>query len=78
MAKDTFVTLQEAWTARDWETVRTLETDDLFRLHNKQLQEYIRLGRIKSWNASVSIRHICINTSARSSMSTLPYISPRA
>jgi ribosomal protein L37E len=55
MAKDTFVTLQEAWTARDWETVRTLETDDLFRLHNKQLQEYIRLGRINV------MERICVN-----------------
>ena len=45
-SKETFVTLQTAWTQRDWEKIRTLEKEELFEQHNTQLQEYIRLGRI--------------------------------
>ena len=45
-SKNVFVTLQTAWTQRDWEKIRTLEKEELFEQHNTQLQEYIRLGRI--------------------------------
>lgn len=45
-AENTFIELQNAWSARDWERVRTLEGEALFEHHNTQLQEYIRLGRI--------------------------------
>lgn len=45
-SKNIFVTLQTAWTQRDWEKIRTLEKEELFEQHNTQLQEYIRLGRI--------------------------------
>ena len=40
-AKSLFVKLQEAWTARDWSTIRTFETNELFEQHRKQLQGYI-------------------------------------
>lgn len=40
-AKTLFVKLQEAWTARDWSTIRTYETNELFEQHQKQLQGYI-------------------------------------
>lgn len=40
-AKTLFVKLQEAWTARDWETIRTFETNELFEQHKRQLQGYI-------------------------------------
>lgn len=40
-AKTSFVKLQEAWTQRDWSTIRTLETNELFEQHQKQLQGYI-------------------------------------
>lgn len=36
-----FIKLQEAWTARDWETIRTFESVELFEQHKKQLQGYI-------------------------------------
>ena len=45
-SKNVFITLQTAWTQRDWEKIRTLEKEELFEQHNTQLQEYIRLGRI--------------------------------
>lgn len=41
-SKMVFVTLQAAWTARDWNRVRSFESEDLFRMHKTQLQEYIR------------------------------------
>ena len=39
--KDVFVKLQEAWTKRDWSTIRLFETNELFEQHNKQLQAFI-------------------------------------
>jgi len=45
-AKEVYITLQQAWMARDWETVRLFEKDTLYRQHELQLQEYVKLGRI--------------------------------
>lgn len=36
------VELQEAWTARDWERVRPLETDSLFQMHRYWIDAYRR------------------------------------
>ena len=55
LAKDTYIALQEAWMARDLEKIRTLESDDLFRTHSKQIEEYKRLGRINV------MERICVN-----------------
>lgn len=44
--KDLFVKLQNAWTARDWEPMRPLETADLFEQHKQQVQGYIDTNRI--------------------------------
>lgn len=40
-ASECFVTLQTAWTARDWSSIRPFESETLFNMHNRQLQEYI-------------------------------------
>lgn len=45
-SKEVFITLQNAWTARDWSQIRPFEKEELYRQHELQLQEYIRLGRI--------------------------------
>ena len=37
-SKNLFIKLQQAWTARDWETIRTFETPTLFEQHKNQLQ----------------------------------------
>lgn len=39
--KELYLELQNAWMDKDWERVRHLETESLFRQHNMQLQEYI-------------------------------------
>lgn len=45
-AKEVFFKLQYAWSQRDWEQVRPLESEALYATHARQLQEYKRLGRI--------------------------------
>ncbi len=39
--RDTATTLQNAWTARDWERVRPLETEPLFQMHRYWIDAYI-------------------------------------
>ena len=46
MAKDLYIKLQHAWTDRNWEEMRTFETETLFEQHAAQLQEYIRNNTI--------------------------------
>ena len=45
-SKDVFITLQQAWTERDWSTIRPLEKEELFEQHKRQLDEYIRNKKI--------------------------------
>lgn len=45
-AKEVFITLQLAWSKRDWEGVRPFEKEELYRQHQLQIQEYINSGRI--------------------------------
>lgn len=45
-ASECFVTLQSAWTERDWSSIRPFESETLFNMHNRQLQEYINNGTI--------------------------------
>lgn len=36
-----FIQLQEAWQAKEWKKVRPFESDELFNMHARQLQEFI-------------------------------------
>lgn len=45
-SKEVFMTIQEAWTERDWTKIRPFEKEELFNVHEKQLDEYKRLGKI--------------------------------
>ncbi len=40
-ASDVILRVQEAWEARDWAVVRPYESDKLFAVHQRQLQEFI-------------------------------------
>lgn len=40
-ASEVWITLQEAWEAKDWKGVRPFESNELFNTHNRQIQEYI-------------------------------------
>jgi len=44
--EEVFITLQHAWTARDWSKIRPFEKEELYRQHEMQLQEYINSGTI--------------------------------
>lgn len=39
-----YITLQEAWEAKDFNAVRPFESNALFNMHRRQLQEYIDKG----------------------------------
>lgn len=43
-AGHSFLALQSAWSQRDWESVRLLESNELFETHKKQLDEYVSKG----------------------------------
>lgn len=40
-AGDVFLQVQEAWESKDWAVIRPIESDKLFNLHQRQLQEFI-------------------------------------
>lgn len=54
-SKNLFIKLQQAWTARDWSTIRTFETENLFEQHKNQLQGYINNNQINVMD------RICVN-----------------
>lgn len=43
-AEEVFVTLQEAWTEKEWKKIRPFESDALFATHAKQLNDLIDKG----------------------------------
>lgn len=45
-AKNVFLTLENAFSQRDWQKIFTLESKELFEKHNAQIQELISLGRV--------------------------------
>ena len=44
--REVFIKLQQAWSDRDWKKIRPFESEELFSLHNSQLEEYIRGNKI--------------------------------
>ena len=44
--KNTFIKLQTAWSNRDWEIIRTIESESLYEQHSRQVQEYINKKQI--------------------------------
>lgn len=45
-SEEVFMTVQQAWTTRDWEKIRPFEKEELYRKHQLQLQDYINSGTI--------------------------------
>lgn len=43
---EVFLTLNEAWTKQDWSMIRPFESEELFREHSQQLDEYTRNGTV--------------------------------
>lgn len=41
---EVYLTLQDAWEAKQWKNIRVMESDALFNMHNRQIQEFIDKG----------------------------------
>lgn len=45
-AEEVYMTIQQAWSTRDWAKIRSFEKEELYRKHELQLQEYKNNGTI--------------------------------
>ena len=59
-AREVFMKIQEAWTARNWQPIRPFESETLFNQHKQQLDEYIRLGKINVVE-KIAIKHCSLH-----------------
>lgn len=58
-AAEVYITLQEAWEAKDWKGVRPFESNALFNMHNRQIQEYIDMHKTNHLNMQ-NVREVSI------------------
>ena len=59
-AREVFMTIQQAWTAKDWKPIRPFESETLFNQHKQQLDEYIRLGKTNVVE-KIAIKHCSLH-----------------
>lgn len=60
-AREVFMTIQAAWTAKDWKPIRPFESEALFNTHKQQLDEYIRLGKTNVVE-KIGIKHCSLHS----------------
>ena len=60
-AREVFMTIQQAWTAKDWKPIRPFESETLFNQHKQQLDEYIRLGKTNVVE-KIAIKHCSLHS----------------
>lgn len=60
-AREVFMTIQAAWTAKDWKPIRPFESETLFNTHKQQLDEYIRLGKTNVVE-KIGIKHCSLHS----------------
>jgi predicted lipid-binding transport protein (Tim44 family) len=60
-AREVFMKIQEAWTAKDWKPIRPFESENLFNQHKQQLDEYIRLGKTNVVE-KIAIKHCSLHS----------------
>lgn len=60
-AREVFMTIQAAWTAKDWKPIRPFESETLFNTHKQQLDEYIRLGKTNVVE-KIAIKHCSLHS----------------
>ncbi|MBQ3710101.1 MAG: Tim44 domain-containing protein [Bacteroidales bacterium] len=60
-AREVFMTIQAAWTAKDWKPIRPFESEALFNQHKQQLDEYIRLGKTNVVE-KIAIQHCSLHS----------------
>jgi len=59
-AREVFMTIQQAWTTKDWKPIRPFESEALFNQHKQQLDEYIRLGKTNVVE-KIAIKHCSLH-----------------
>ena len=60
-AREVFMTIQQAWTAKDWKPIRPFESETLFNQHKQQLDEFIRLGKTNVVE-KIAIKHCSLHS----------------
>ncbi len=60
-AREVFMTIQAAWTAKDWKPIRPFESETLFNTHKQQLDEYIRMGKTNVIE-KIAIKHCSLQS----------------
>ena len=60
-AREVFMTIQAAWTAKDWKPIRPFESETLFNTHKQQLDEYIRMGKTNVVE-KIAIKHCSLQS----------------
>ena len=60
-AREVFMTIQAAWTAKDWKPIRPFESETLFNTHKQQLDEYIRMGQTNVVE-KIAIKHCSLQS----------------
>ena len=60
-AREVFMTIQQAWTAKDWKPIRPFESETLFNQHKQQLDEFIRLGKTNV-TEKIAIKHCSLHS----------------
>lgn len=60
-AREVFMTIQAAWTAKDWKPIRPFESETLFNTHKQQLDEYIRMGKTNVVE-KIAIKHCSLKS----------------
>ena len=63
-AREVFMTIQAAWTAKDWKPIRPFESETLFNTHKQQLDEYIRMGKTNVIE-KIAIKHCSLQSFAQ-------------
>ena len=63
-AREVFMTIQAAWTAKDWKPIRPFESETLFNTHKQQLDEYIRMGKTNVVE-KIAIKHCSLQSFAQ-------------
>lgn len=60
-AREVFMKIQEAWTTKDWKSIRPFESETLFNQHKQQLDEYIRLKKTNVVE-KITIKHCSLHS----------------
>ena len=59
--REVFLKIQQAWSDRNWELIRPFESNELFNVHNSQLDEYIRNKKINKVE-KINIKKVALHS----------------